>query len=195
LSDQHQWKGRARAGSIAGHERFSLLGVYCATKFAARSGITVNACFPGVVATDMWIAIERRMAEISGAKIGENYEEFVGGIALGRAETPEDVGAFVSYLAKPDSDYMTGQDTGHVSLGLQSSPRGMVRICVAILATSLTRQPTSASEDFGSFGAEWGVPSVFWFVGGTLIQMSMRRRKPLGKFRRFPRTRILALCR
>jgi len=27
--------------------------------------------------------------------------------------------------------------------------------------------PTSASEDFGSFGAEWQVPSVFWFVGGT----------------------------
>ncbi|MGR6035697.1 MAG: M20 family metallopeptidase [Candidatus Nitrosoglobus sp.] len=27
--------------------------------------------------------------------------------------------------------------------------------------------PASASEDFGSFGAEWGAPSVFWFVGGT----------------------------
>jgi amidohydrolase len=27
--------------------------------------------------------------------------------------------------------------------------------------------PTSASEDFGSFGAAWKVPSVFWFVGGT----------------------------
>jgi hippurate hydrolase len=27
--------------------------------------------------------------------------------------------------------------------------------------------PTSASEDFGSFGAEWHVPAVFWFVGGT----------------------------
>jgi hippurate hydrolase len=27
--------------------------------------------------------------------------------------------------------------------------------------------PTTASEDFGSFGAEWHVPSVFWFVGGT----------------------------
>jgi amidohydrolase len=25
----------------------------------------------------------------------------------------------------------------------------------------------SASEDFGLFGAAWGVPSVFWFVGGT----------------------------
>jgi hippurate hydrolase len=28
-------------------------------------------------------------------------------------------------------------------------------------------KPTTASEDFGSFGAEWGAPSVFWFVGGT----------------------------
>lgn len=28
-------------------------------------------------------------------------------------------------------------------------------------------KPTTASEDFGSFGAEWNVPSVFWFVGGT----------------------------
>jgi len=27
--------------------------------------------------------------------------------------------------------------------------------------------PASASEDFGSFGSEWHVPSVFWFVGGT----------------------------
>ena len=27
--------------------------------------------------------------------------------------------------------------------------------------------PTTASEDFGSFGSEWGVPSLFWFVGGT----------------------------
>jgi len=28
-------------------------------------------------------------------------------------------------------------------------------------------EPTSASEDFGSFGAQWHAPSVFWFVGGT----------------------------
>jgi amidohydrolase len=28
-------------------------------------------------------------------------------------------------------------------------------------------KPTMASEDFGSFGAEWHVPSVFWFVGGV----------------------------
>ena len=30
-------------------------------------------------------------------------------IALGHVEEPEDVAAFVSYLASRDSDYMTGQ--------------------------------------------------------------------------------------
>lgn len=109
------------ASSIAGHEGFPLLGVYCATKFAVRAltqaaakefasdGITVNAYCPGVVGTDMWVEIDQRMAEINGDEIGVNYDKFVGGIALGRAQTPEDVAAFVSYLAGPDSDYMTGQ--------------------------------------------------------------------------------------
>jgi len=31
----------------------------------------------------------------------------------------------------------------------------------------VTSGPVSASEDFGSFGTEWHVPSVFWTVGGT----------------------------
>lgn len=109
------------ASSIAGHEGFPLLGVYSATKFAVRAltqasakefasdGITVNAYCPGVVGTDMWVEIDKRMAEITGAEIGASYKKYVGGIALGRAETPEDVASFVSYLAGPDSDYMTGQ--------------------------------------------------------------------------------------
>jgi meso-butanediol dehydrogenase / (S,S)-butanediol dehydrogenase / diacetyl reductase len=109
------------AASIAAHGGFDLLGPYCATKFGVRAltqaaakelakhKITVNAYCPGVVGTDMWVEIDRRMAEITGAQIGASYEKFVGGIALGRAETPEDVAAFVSYLAGPDSDYMTGQ--------------------------------------------------------------------------------------
>lgn len=109
------------ASSIAGHEGFPLLGIYSASKFAVRGliqaaakefaseGITVNAYCPGVVGTDMWVEIDRRMAEITGAKIGETYDKYVGGIALGRAQTPEDVAAFVSFLAGPDADYMTGQ--------------------------------------------------------------------------------------
>ena len=89
--------------------------VYCACAYAGCGERAherrdhLNAYCPGIVDTDMWVEIDRRMAEITGAEIGENYEKYVGGIALGRAETPEDVAAFVSYLAGPDSDYMTGQ--------------------------------------------------------------------------------------
>ena len=109
------------AASIAGHEGFPLLGVYSASKFAVRAltqsaakeyaadGITVNAYCPGVVGTDMWVEIDAKMAEITGAKIGETYDQYVNGIALGRAQTPEDVAGFVAYLAGPDADYMTGQ--------------------------------------------------------------------------------------
>ena len=38
-------------------------------------------------------------------------------------------------------------------------------------------KPTTASEDFGSFGAEWGVPSVFWFVGGIDSDMYDKAKK------------------
>lgn len=119
---QREQKGKIiNAASIAGHEGFALLGIYSSTKFAVRaltqaaakelasSGITVNAYCPGVVGTDMWVDIDKRMAEETGAEVGETYDKYVNGIALGRAETPEDVAAFVSYLAGPDSDYMTGQ--------------------------------------------------------------------------------------
>jgi meso-butanediol dehydrogenase/(S,S)-butanediol dehydrogenase/diacetyl reductase len=109
------------AASIAGHDGFELLGVYSATKFAVRAltqaaakeyasdGITVNAYCPGIVGTDMWVQIDKAMAEITGAEIGATYEKYVEGIALGREQTPEDVAALVSFLAGPDSDYITGQ--------------------------------------------------------------------------------------
>ncbi|AKE88081.1 MULTISPECIES: acetoin reductase [Rhodococcus] len=117
------------ASSIAGHEGFAMLGVYSATKFAVRAltqaaakeyasdGITVNAYCPGVVGTDMWVTIDERFAALTGAPKGATFEKFVGGIALGRAQTPEDVAAYVSYLAGPDSDYMTGQ-SGLIDGGL-----------------------------------------------------------------------------
>lgn len=109
------------ASSIAGHNGFSMLGVYSSTKFAVRAltqaaaqelasdGITVNSYCPGVVGTDMWVEIDEKFAELTNAKKGETYEKYVNGIALGRAETPDDVANFVSFLASSDSDYMTGQ--------------------------------------------------------------------------------------
>ncbi|KAA8998063.1 acetoin reductase [Affinibrenneria salicis] len=119
---ERKQKGKIiNASSIAGHEGFALLGIYSATKFAVRAvtqaaakelasdGITVNAYCPGVVGTDMWVEIDKRMAEETGAPVGATYKKYVEGIALGRAETPEDVANFVSFLAGSDSDYMTGQ--------------------------------------------------------------------------------------
>jgi len=109
------------ASSIAGHDGFALLSAYCATKFGVRAltqaaakelathGITVNAYCPGVVDTDMWVTVDREMAKHTGAEPGATYARFVGGIALGRAEVPDDVAGLVSYLAGPDGRYMTGQ--------------------------------------------------------------------------------------
>jgi hippurate hydrolase len=37
--------------------------------------------------------------------------------------------------------------------------------------------PAPASEDFGCFGAEWHVPSVFWFVGGTDPEIYAKAKK------------------
>lgn len=109
------------AASIAAHEGYAMLGAYCSTKFAVRAltqtaakefaadGITVNAYCPGIVGTDMWDEIDARFAELTGTAKGETFKSFLRGIALGRAQSPEDVARLVSYLAGPDSDYMTGQ--------------------------------------------------------------------------------------
>jgi amidohydrolase len=45
--------------------------------------------------------------------------------------------------------------------------------------------PAPASEDFGSFGAEWHCPSVFWFVGGTDPE-SYAKAKETGRLNEIP---------
>jgi meso-butanediol dehydrogenase/(S,S)-butanediol dehydrogenase/diacetyl reductase len=109
------------AASIAGHSGFDYLGHYSATKFAVRAltqagakeladhGITVNAYCPGIVGTEMWEQIDEGLGGYLGTVKGEALAKYSELIALGRVQTPEDVAGFVSYLAGPDSNYMTGQ--------------------------------------------------------------------------------------
>ncbi|RKN10551.1 acetoin reductase [Streptomyces radicis] len=109
------------AASIVAYRPFALLGPYSASKWGvrgltqaaalewARHGITVNAYCPGIVGTAMWELIDEKLAEAEGLDKGKAIKKYAESIALGRVEEPADVASFVSYLASPDSDYMTGQ--------------------------------------------------------------------------------------
>jgi len=109
------------ASSIAGHKGFGLLGIYSSSKFGVRAltqaaaqewaehGITVNAYCPGIVDTQMWVEVDHDLGEINDVAEGESMKAMAAGITIGRVSTGADVAAFVSYLAGPDSDYMTGQ--------------------------------------------------------------------------------------
>ena len=109
------------ACSQAGHVGNPELAVYSSSKFAVRGltqtaardlahlGITVNGYCPGIVKTPMWVEIDRQVSEAAGKPLGYGTQEFAKRITLGRLSEPEDVAACVSYLAGPDSSYMTGQ--------------------------------------------------------------------------------------
>lgn len=109
------------ASSIAGHEGFPMLAAYCATKFAVRAltqssakelaadGIHVNAYCPGVVATPLWEKLDDDFADETGANKGDTFHNFASGAAMGRPQTPEEVANLVSFMAGPDSEFMTGQ--------------------------------------------------------------------------------------
>ena len=107
----------SQAGHVGNPER----AVYSSSKFAVRGlpqtaardlahlGITVNGYCPGIVKTPMWAEIDRQVSEAAGKPLGYGTQEFAKRITLGRLSEPEDVAACVSYLAGPDSNYMTGQ--------------------------------------------------------------------------------------
>jgi len=109
------------AASVAAHRGGKWQGAYSASKFAVRGlsqsvaqelaehGITVNVYSPGVVRTPMWDSIDEALAERRGTSVGSELQAMVAGIPLGRLEEPQDVAAVVSFLAGPDSAYITGQ--------------------------------------------------------------------------------------
>ena len=109
------------ASSQAGQVGNPGLAVYGATKFAIRGitqtaardlaalGITVNAYCPGIVRTPMMEGIAQKVADENGQSLEWGLQTWASTVALGRISEPEDVAACVSYLAGPDSDYMTGQ--------------------------------------------------------------------------------------
>jgi meso-butanediol dehydrogenase/(S,S)-butanediol dehydrogenase/diacetyl reductase len=88
-------------------------GVVSLTRSAAQAlapdRITSNCVCPGAVDTAMWEQIDQEWGALRGWPEREAWKRRTAGIPLGRPERPEDVAAVVSFLAGPDSDYMTGQ--------------------------------------------------------------------------------------
>ena len=76
-----------------------------AREFAAR-GITVNAVAPGYIETQMTAVLSDKVKEA-----------FLAQIPLGRAGSPEEVAAAVTFLASDQAAYLTGQVL-HVSGGM-----------------------------------------------------------------------------
>ncbi|RFA08567.1 diacetyl reductase [Subtercola boreus] len=120
------------AASIVAFRPFAFLGPYSATKWAVRGltqaaamewaehKITVNAYGPGIVGTAMWDLIDEKLGARDGLEKGEALAENAKSILLGRVSVPNDVAQLVSFLASPDSDYITGQ-TILVDGGIQFS--------------------------------------------------------------------------
>ncbi|MGZ4110649.1 MAG: SDR family NAD(P)-dependent oxidoreductase [Actinomycetota bacterium] len=75
---------------------------------AGAHGITVNCVTPGFVATEGTTVEDPS---------GELFDEIVGGQAVRRRGQPEDISAWIAFLARPDTGYVTGQtinvDGGH----------------------------------------------------------------------------------
>lgn len=109
------------AASQAGHVGNPGIGLYSATKFAVRGftqtaardlaqyGITVNTYAPGIVKTPLMADLAQKTAKAAGKPEAWGWEQYTHGITLGRVSEASEVAAVVSFLAGPDSGYITGQ--------------------------------------------------------------------------------------
>lgn len=140
------------ACSIAGKRGDPNSAAYCASKFAVRGmsqsaaidlaphGITVNCYAPGAIHTEFCecLSVGRcRSVLIASAavdKVDEEYTREEGkergayisqraeAIPLGRVGQPDDISGVVSFLAGPDSRFMTGKSLAIVLLALCVDP-------------------------------------------------------------------------
>ena len=104
----------AKAGSTAFiHYNASKAAVVALTRNLAvafgKYGININCVCPGIVDTEMWAKVDREVGPVLGVRPGEFTQNRVNAIALGRIETPEDVGDAVVFLCSDDARYVTGQ--------------------------------------------------------------------------------------
>jgi NAD(P)-dependent dehydrogenase (short-subunit alcohol dehydrogenase family) len=106
--------------SVVGKEAYPGFLHYCTSKFAiigmtqgiakefATTGVTVNAVCPGIVETPMHDRVVEQMAEGAGVSRERAWEDFVGGVPMGRPQTADDVAEMISFLASDKAKNITG---------------------------------------------------------------------------------------
>jgi D-sorbitol dehydrogenase (acceptor) len=75
----------------------------------AGHGINVNGIAPGVVHTEMWDEVDRRLGSLHGQRLGELTRQSEAAVPLGRLGKPQDIAGAAVFLASDDSNYMTAQ--------------------------------------------------------------------------------------
>ena len=110
-------------GSILSRQAFDDVVPYSCSKHAVLAminggakaliehNITVNGYGPGVVRTELWEQLDKDLVAIGKfEKEGESMDTLAENmILMKRYSYPEDVVGTASFLASPESDYMTGQ--------------------------------------------------------------------------------------
>ncbi len=110
-------------GSILSRQAFDDVVPYSCSKHAVLAmikggakaliehNITVNGYGPGVVRTELWEQLDKDLVAIGKfEKEGESMDTLAQNmILMKRYSYPEDVVGTASFLASPESDYMTGQ--------------------------------------------------------------------------------------
>jgi NAD(P)-dependent dehydrogenase (short-subunit alcohol dehydrogenase family) len=106
--------------SIAGLRADPLLAPYCASKWAVvgltktmayevgKYGVNVNCVCPGFVKTSMHIRELSWSEELLNTHKNEIVDRYIKATPLGRIGEPSDIAKAVSFLAGPDSDFITG---------------------------------------------------------------------------------------
>lgn len=109
--------------SIMAHGAKTMAGAYPASKASvimftkslakclAPLGIRVNCVTPGIVATEIYNAVEQEMMMDKGSFVDWLVEESVksGQLLIPRKGEPEEIAAAVAFLASEDASYITAQ--------------------------------------------------------------------------------------
>ena len=115
-------KGRIiNISSVSGLQGMSGHAHYCASKFALQGlsqvlakelkgrRITVNTVNPGPTNTDMWKQLDKEYSEINNWPEDMKQEDkYYDKLLIKRMGEPIDVANVVSFLLKPESEYITG---------------------------------------------------------------------------------------